>query len=171
MQTSQDTPGSNSNTINHGDVSSAHQGKHRAGEAGQEWAPGCPGQAGMAEQVLAGCGNCWEGEHELGRSPRPTGVVTTGVAHPQRVWHPGGSASPSIQAGCLDWHPPSAPPGAHLPSLWAVRAHLTPTWGREEPLLESGKINCVVFSPSPHRSFLGLNTEQWTQKSHKVIPI
>lgn len=54
MQTSWDAPRSNSNIINHGDVSSACQGKQRAGAAQQEWVARTPPASGFPRDGLGG---------------------------------------------------------------------------------------------------------------------
>lgn len=92
MQTSQDAPRSNSNTINHGDVSSTRQGKQRAGEAGQERPPpapgfpreglgageGPPGQATVGEQMPAGVGTALKPGDNMGGEEVSNGPVVVG---------------------------------------------------------------------------------------------
>lgn len=163
MQTSWDAPRSNSNIINHGDVSSAYQGKQRAGAAQQEWVARTPPASGFPRDGLGGhsqpppgrqrrVSRCWWGVGITGRQRGALpGLKGTLLVCDHRLVALG---APYV------WGTHHLPP-EHFPAvsinLWA------PTFAQTQ----KRSIACSFSLLLLQTSCLGHNREQQTQKPHQ----
>lgn len=163
MQTSWDAPRSNSNIINHGDVSSACQGKQRAGAAQQEW----------VAQTLPASGFPRDG---LGGHSQPPRAGSMGSAGAGGVWESlggRGGALPGLKGTLLVCGHGLVALGA--PYVWGTH-HLPPEhfpamsinlWEPTFAQTQMRNIACSFSLLLLQTSCLGRNREQQTQKPHQ----